>query len=352
VLGDGSHRAAPVRALPAALAVDRRAFAVALDRDTALRRVIALDRAGRRVANVGFGLAPARLRCHPLPGAGFITVLFGFGITRGVDLTPPPGPPRLLVHDEGVRMCFSIGRFAPDGADCALPPLELSDSRILNQTAGGRTLLAALLPADVAAARVHFSGGAQQVVPTTPTVPGYTGRYAGAVRFLTLDLAPAQRVVTVDLLDASGAVLLPFPGPNRVAPTPRPTTVLRAGGVSVAAGTFGCVSVAGGACVSSVQGGVRVTAPCAPRRIIVTSRLAPSTSGLDVRVAGGRTVHARVVRLPARGGVRGRLAIAVLPARARPVELVVRSRAPVRRALRLPPATSQCGYDGDVATGL
>jgi hypothetical protein len=357
VLGDGRRRAVAVRRLPASLRAAQRAFVLALDRDTALRSLVALDGAGRRVTSIGFGLAPARLKCNPLPGA-FTVGVFAFPGVEGSELAPPPGPPRLLVADDGARLCFSIGRFGPDGADCDLPPVALFDTRVLRQTNAGRTLLAGVVPAPVQAVRVRLAGGGATVVPATPTVPGYTGRYAGAVHFFALETAGPLRARRVDLLGAGGRQLLSLPGPDQP-PSPPPATVARIRGVrvavSAAARTIPCVTVAALPCALAIGHGLQVTALCTPRRLVVTSLLDPTVTALDVQVAGGAAVPARVVRLPARVGVRGRLAVAVLPARARPVAALLRrgaGRPPQRRLLPLPAAASQCGYAGDADSGL
>jgi hypothetical protein len=275
--------------------------------------------------------------------------LAGVG-AHGSELPPPPGPPRLLVADDGVRVCFSIGRVARDGADCRLPPLDVFESVILRRTTRAGTLVAGVVPAAVARVRVRLSGGAAIVLPTTPTVAGYTGRYAGAVRFFTLALARPRRAVGVDLLAANGRRLLQYPGPDRTL-TPE-VTVLRAGGIRIGAGAFvgiPCVSVAGGNCRPLFGPALDVTAPCAPRRIVVMTVLDARSTGLEIRLRDGRTVRARVVRLPAVAG-RGRLAVAVLPAAPAPARVVLRrgrSRPPLSRPFALPPAADQCGYAGD-----
>jgi hypothetical protein len=55
-------------------------------------------------------------------------------------------PLTFAVADDGVRVCLSIGRFGPDGADCDLPPLAPSASRILRQTTPAGTLVAGVVP--------------------------------------------------------------------------------------------------------------------------------------------------------------------------------------------------------------
>jgi hypothetical protein len=160
-------------------------------------------------------------------------------------------------------------------------------------------------------------------------------------------------VVGVDLLSAAGRLLVALPGPDVTFPPA--VTVLRAGGVSVRATGFlrvPCISVGTEACGPTVDGIVGVTAPCAPRRIVVTAVLDARSTGLEIRLRDGRTARARVGRLPAVAG-RRRVAVVVLPAAATPVRLLLLrrggSRPPLSRPFALPPAARQCGYTG--ATG-
>jgi hypothetical protein len=350
VRGDGRREPVAVHALPAAYG-GRRAFAFAEGRDTAVRRLEALDASGRRIATVALRLAPGSLACGGSASFSFFSI-FGSG-PLGSHLTPPPGPPRLLAADDGVRLCFSIGRFAPDGADCALPPQERVESRVLRQTTPAGTLVAGVVTPDVVQVRVHLGGGATVTVPTTPSVPGYTGRYAGAVRFFSLPLAHPRRAPIVDLVGAGGRRLGTVAGADFAFPPSR--TVLRAGGVRIrasAARGVPCISVGAGECGPTIAA-LGVTATCAPRRLVVTALLDRRATGLDIGLRGGRSVTARIVRLPAGGGVPRRLAVVVLPAGATPVRAVIRhgrTRRASVRPLALPPAADQCGYDG--LTGL
>jgi hypothetical protein len=353
VLGDGRRRTIAVHALPAAFAPGRRAFAFAAGRDTAVRRIDALDAAGRRVMTLPLGLAPGRISCGAPDFADVFIISPGAFATPGSRLTPPPGPPRLLVADDGVRLCFSIGRFGADGIDCGLPPIEFFESRVLRQTTPQGTLVAGVVPADVARVRVRLGGGGAIVVPTTPTVPGYTGRYAAAVRFFTLPLARPRRVVATDLITASGRRLGRLPGPDLAFPAAT-TTLVRMGGVRVGAASFAgipCIAIGAVDCVPRLDDSIDVTATCAPRRIAVTALLGARDTGLEVRLRDGRTVRARIVRLRGAGGLRRRFAVLVVGARATPSRLILRrgSRPSVSRPLAVPPAARQCGYSAAAA---
>jgi hypothetical protein len=346
VLGDGRRQRVDVHALPAGFG-GRRAFAFAEARDTAVRTLEAFDAAGRRVAALPLRVAPSRMDCGGSASVSFFSI-FGSG-PLGSDLTPPPGPPRLLAADDGARLCFSIGRFGPDGADCALPPQDPFESRVLRQTTSSGTLVAGVVSADVAQVRVHLGGGAAVAVPTTPTVPGYTGRYAGAVRFFALPIAHPRRARVVDPVGAGGRRLGTVAGPDFAFPPSR--TVLRAGGVRIGAAALRgvpCIAVGAGPCAPNIAG-LGVTATCAPRRIVITALLDRRATGLEIGLRGGRTVRARIVRVPAGRRVPSRLAVVVLPAGATPVRAVVRhgrTRRASTRPFAVPPATAQCGYGG------
>jgi hypothetical protein len=209
------------------------------------------------------------------------------------------------------------------------------------------------VPADVARVRVRFSGGGAIVVPTTPAVPGYTGRYAGAVRFFTLPLARPGRVVATDLITASGRRLGRLPGPD-LRPPAATTTLVRTGGVRVGAASFAgitCIAIGAVDCVPRLKNSIDVTATCAPRRIVVTALLGAPDTGLEVTLRDGRTVRARIVRLRGAGGLRRRFAVLAIGARATPSRVILRrgSRPSVSRPLAVPPAASQCGYSAAAA---
>jgi hypothetical protein len=253
-----------------------------------------------------------------------------------------------------VRLCLGVGSLRPDGADCALPPLEPLESRLVRRSTATQTVVAGVVPAAVAAVRVRMTGAtapAAPTAPTAPTLPGYAGRYAGSVRFFSLTLPGRRRVVGADLLDAGGRVLARYPGPD-FPERPPAVALARQDGIALSATRFlgePCIEVDGGPCLTPVAGGLDVAAPCVPRRLVLVAALPARTRGLDARLAGGRTIRARVIRLPARAGLRGRVAVAVLPGAAVPARAIVRrarSAPPAARTLVLPAANRQCGYLG------
>jgi hypothetical protein len=115
--------------------------------------------------------------------------------------------------------------------------------------------------------RVHLGGGATVAVPTTPTVPGDTGRCAGAVRFFALPLARPRSAPVVDV-GAGGRRLATVGTPDFRFPPTR--TAMRTGGVRIGASAvrgIPCVSVGVGECGPAIAV-LGVTATCAPRRLV------------------------------------------------------------------------------------
>jgi hypothetical protein len=210
--------------------------------------------------------------------------------------------------------------------------------------------VAGVVPADVQAVRVRLGGGAAPVVATVPDIAGYGGRYAGAVRFFSLLVPAPRRALGADLLGAGGRRIDRLPGPDAAPARTAPATVIRTRGLRLAVSPpplSGCVQIDRIACAGA--GDVAVVADCTPRRLVVAALLRAGATGLDVRLAGGRTVRAEIVRVRAPDGRRRRVALAILPARATPVEVVLRGHTPRRRALRAPAAAEQCGYADTVS---
>jgi hypothetical protein len=209
--------------------------------------------------------------------------------------------------------------------------------------------VAGVVPADVQAVRVRLGGGAAPVVATVPDIAGYGGRYAGAVRFFSLLVPASRRALGADLLGAGGRRIDRLRGPE-VAPARTAATVTRTRGLRLAVSPppfSDCVQIDRIGCARA--GDVTVVADCTPRRLVVAALLRAGATGLDVRLAAGRTVRSEIVRVRAPDGRRRRVALAILPARATPVEVVLRGHTPRRRALRAPAAAEQCGYADTVS---
>jgi hypothetical protein len=341
VLGDGRRRAVGLHPVPG---TDRRAFVHVAGLDTAVRRLDLRNAAGQIVARIA-GQAPARLTCSD--GDGGVIGVFGFGGLA--DRRAPAGPLRFGVRDAGARICLTTGDFAPGSDDCRLPPLEPIEGVVLRRTAAGATLVAGVVPAEVQAVRVRLSGGAAPVVATVPDVPGYGGRYAGTVRFFSLLVPAPRRALGADLLGVGGRRIDRLAGPD-FAPLAARGPVRRYRGLRLALTPPpfpACAFVDDVACVGPEAADVAVVADCAPRRLVMAALLRGRATGLDVRLAGGRTVRARVLRLRGRAGRRARLAVAILPRRAVPREVVLRGTER-RRTLLAPSAAQQCGYSENV----
>lgn len=356
VLGDGSTRRLRLRRLPAAYG-GRRAFAFALGRAVAVRRLVEITFGGqRRVLEREIG--PGAARCGD-DGA----VVFAFGS----EPDDPRGPLALTVYDEGVQLCATLGRPSRDSYECRYPPIAAEDAWILARTEGARKLLAGIVPADVAAAVVELDDG-RHVTVDTQADGVYGGRYATSLRFFTLELEAGTRITTIRLVDTSGRRTLARWYYEEPAPVARPHIVvggppglrLRAQRHGDPGGPFPpylCVSLGGGRCSPGYAGGAAVTASCKPRRLVFWGLLPRGRSAVTLETDAG-SVRARVRTLP-------RVLRPALPARprwqraiqpvaafvvaaprdTRPTALVISGRRESRRMLRLPPASEQCGYD-------
>jgi hypothetical protein len=333
-----------------------------LDREGAAHRYVAKavprGEAVRSVSAVGVDATydlrepPSGLPCPP--GSGFLAV----GLLLGPeDAGPRPqhgaeqvvaevGGHRLLVRDaEADRLCAGIDALRADGGDCLLPEVNGEDVRGLASSG----VVAAVLPTEVA--RVRLPGGRE-----VETIEGgYRGRYAGTVRFLFAEARAGIRD-RFRLLDASGTVI----GSLRVfdpeafygRPPERRLRLARGRGwrLTAARDRFGsCVYLALGAaepeCVSGIPGedGAFAAVGCAPRVGVLTGRLGRRTRAVrTVRAVlrGGRTLRARIVRVPRRLGG-GRAWVLALPRRARVVALDFGRG---RVTFPVLPAADQCGY--------
>ena len=330
VLGDGTHRSVALHALPARFGEARRAFALVVADDVAVRALLAHH--DGHTDRLALGAAPAQAQCSQRSG-GF-SVAFGiFGFT----VRPAPsGGGAVVARDDGDDLCVGLGAIVP--TDCQLPPTEPWSSRIERRRAGASTIVLAVVPPEVTAVRLHPERGAAVTVPTAD-LPGYSGRYAGLVRAAVASLPGDRRVYQTDLLAADGHVLdaLPAPDPRPLPRTPRVVAHLPGGVIVAALGD--CVQVrAGGpsrersACGFTELTGTVVAVPCAARRTVIVARLRRPARGLSA-LTSERTI---------RGRRHGALAVAVLPPRAALREIRLAGAARIR--MRLPAATRQCGY--------
>ena len=340
-LGSGRALEIPSATLPPAHGAHRYVAAL-LPRGEAVRHVTAVGARGRQDLHV----PPSGLRCVETSGG-----LIGIGEpdpTRGEPRPPAPHRQvaaeaeghRLVVGDtEADRLCWNVDELRADAADCRLP--DLDPGRAVPEHRRG--MLAAVLPAEVA--RVRLPDGRDVA---TVAGDGYTGRYAGHVRFL---LAPLRAGASgrVRYLGPGGEILGSAWLGRELPPTAGPVTIARGRGWRLRAARydrFTCVGLAvrgdASICEAGAHGhlGAFALATCAPRRVLLYGVLPPGRRRIAAVLAGGRRLPARVVTLPRRIGG-GRAYVLVLPRNARVTALAAGRR---RIAFDVLPAARQCGY--------
>jgi hypothetical protein len=357
VLGDGRRRTIALRAVPGDPAATRAGVLIA-GTGMAVRRVIALGRAGAAPATEALALAPAPARGH----CGTVVLGAVRGAGAGGAPLAGPAPHTLTAADDGVRLCLGIDAPPQMPQDCALPPLEAGETFLSARTTPAGRLIVGLVPEEVATVRLLLDDGTTQDATPAP-IPGYAGRYAAVALAVAAEVAGTRRVVGYRQLDARGRAL----EPQRIGPefpaVRRATALAPAAGVPrlfaavlPKAGTFGpflCLGTSpqgpGDRCRIATTGQFTVTAQCASRRILVTGLLPHPTDRLVLRTAGGRDVAAHRVAVPAalrravpRTGAAA--AVGTVPGGTAVRELVVRGPGGGRVALALPPAARQCGY--------
>jgi hypothetical protein len=376
VLGSGKRVTMPLRAFPAALGdLGLRVGLVRIDAHEALRSMTAYDAAGHAIDRGLSAVAPgAPPKCSSRSGddtdelslSGSNEVI----ITRNGSRTARlgPGPHLLHVADDGAQICFAADHVPVLPADCEQPPVDPASTFLAAEpTATGRLVLA-IVPPEVATARVTLDDGSRRDLTATP-IPGYAGQYATSLAAVFADVPGPHRVLSYKLLDARGRVLAVGLGPER--PGLRNTRrIARVPGVGAlyysdadAAAKLAsplvqvgdCLSIGrpptdssafGRACVTHSVSVVTLTASCATRRIVVSAGLAHRSDRVSIRLASGREVALHTYVLPGRKGAgqSDAQAIGVLGAHDVPRALIRRGRSPQRLALHLPAAAAQCGY--------
>jgi hypothetical protein len=353
VLGSGVVRRLRLHRLPARYA-GRRAFALALGRRAAVRRLVVLRGDGTRKVLLE-GLAPGSLRCGENG-----TFLYAYAD----EPSEPRGPLVWTLYDRGVLLCSTLGSPRP-AHDCEYPPLEHFSSIVRDRTLGDRNVLAVVVPRDVARAVVQLRDG--RVVRAEATFEGpYAGRYRGLVRFVSLELPDGRRAEKLTLLDEGGGRIASYPLAWEVRPTGRAATLLRPRGglgLRVVEATYpggdtstACLRLTGSQapdegdeCGFGLPGVDQVVAQCSPRRIVLWGaqrNLQAVTASTD-----RGEVEGRVAAIPRRFQPRPTAAYQVLiPPRAalRSLTFTRGNRTHTRR-LSLSPAVRQCGYS-DVFT--
>jgi hypothetical protein len=342
LLGDGRRAAIPLAGVPAAVASDRRAGALLVTGRVAIRRLVALDGRGARVASVTLALPPPTRACNDS------TIDFG-GIHFPLAPRGFAGPARLTVADEGSDLCVSLGDLDRD-RDCAPPPVRTRASTLGVRRVGGSSLVAGAVPRAVAALELEV-GGRPVRIETQPDAPGYGGQYREQVRFfaatlpgeptgalVTLRSAAGERIGTVPLLHKTPPVTLPGSRPPvgvaRLSFFPTALTCLESPNVGQIIPIFT-------PCAPIDPRGMVAIASCSPRAMTLYLQASARVRGFEARLGDGRRLRSRARRVASGPLARTRVLTIDVPAGA-----TVRSVRAGRRAARLDlvPAARQCGY--------
>jgi hypothetical protein len=210
VLGDGRRRTA--HTVP--VGDGRRTYAIA----TGTGAVRSVTIPGRGVLRLG--LAPLSAICTE---GGFVSLLVGTHsaalgplalllerppVTPAGPVTTIPGSPAMQVADgPDDTLCIALGGRPLDALGCSIVSPLVSDQLTVVDDLLDAHALALAVPAQVAT--VRLSSTDRKVVRSIPTDPGtgYSGRYAGHVRFVAMSLTNTARLTRLELLDAAGGVL-------------------------------------------------------------------------------------------------------------------------------------------------
>jgi len=359
VLGDGRRLRLPLRPLPRRFGGGR-VFALALDKRTAVRRVVVVDSRGHHSVVIS-GLAPGMTSCPELGSSG---ILFAYNTGPA---PPRSGPVTFQVADRGILICPSLVG-PPRAGSCAYPPLQDYDGIVLTHKLAGATAVAGVMPAQAVRVVLRLDGDERLPLATSLTGP-YSGRYAGRLRFFSVLLPGHRRVEAVRSIDDRGRSLVLRPGPDVQPLDGRPVTLMRlAGGWRLGGSTYTydekklpCLqltarafstspySCGGGFFFGFVDYGVEV--PCRPREILLWGQAPPRASAVTVQTTIG-PIAGRLVSLRPRLHVRARAFVVAIPARARPTALRFEGARKSNTALRMPSATDQCGWTDNLFARL
>ena len=355
ILGDGRRVRLRARALPAGFGIGPAVgFAARMPARAAVHEVI-----GRDGTRIDVGAPPPQLvECGSFTAFGVVGLFPEAGPPGpggDVDIGAP-GAPSLFVRDQGEELCAAVGRPA-HGNECGEPG-PWAASGIIDVSHDRRSAGGAVDP-QVASVRVAVDDGSTFDVATNAG-EGYTGRYAGKLRFFSAGVPAGRRIVTFTLLDAAGEAIFELPAYElRLAADAKP--LVRAHGLTVATArvvlpepelrfsclliTTGALAEAGDTCPDSLPSPrlLQATVKCSPRAAVLLVGLTPASRSAEAVLRDG-TRRRLVTR---RGPAGERVAILVLPPRRALRSVVVRTRTgTVRDTYRLPmpPARRQCGY--------
>ncbi|WP_157592008.1 hypothetical protein [Solirubrobacter soli] len=312
-LGSGRTVTTGTRALPFGHAGQM--VLTLLPRGEAIRSAVALDANGRTLAGGQVLVAPPDRRCrtdYPYEDWRFYGELDERpGIPPGTETAASLGDagPRLLVRDDGERLCAGIDTLDLNGLDCYDPPAGgyepdsvFSDFR--------RGFVAGIFPARVAAIDIEFLDGSKLRAPAVPGT-GYTGQYHDFLHFVLVPAPVGKFVKGATLLDAAGRSLgRTFTSGTADDPAlvGAPKTALRVGSERLRTGAFNtpidprdrvrCIALDDDDCldgaVPTKANSINVRVRCDRRQTVIYGVARRGVRGVDVGLVGGRRVKARV----------------------------------------------------------
>jgi hypothetical protein len=230
----------------------------------------------------------------------------------------------------------------------------------------GHGVVTGIYAAPVSFVDLQFRGGGAQRIPASPGA-AYTGRYRDAVRFAFAPLPAGKTIVGAALRDPTGRTIgtaSPETTGDDESLIRPPRTLLSEGGARVVVSAvrtmfssrrFACVGLELGGEQSRCDDGfdfgvntVTAVVPCQGPGTILFGIARPTVSRVDIRLAGGRTMHPQMARFPGGLGSRAKVFLAVIPRRLEVTRVhFSRRHGPGRSdTLALPtraPAR-QCGY--------
>jgi len=343
LLGDGRRVRVRLAIVPAAHAPPPRAGGLVLDGAIAMRRVEAFDVSGRRIQRRELRFPPPQ----PCRRGGHVEQ----GDLLGEEeRAPGTGPLVARARDDDARLCFALGDFRADKTECHLPPIYVDEAILQVRRAGGRTLVAGLLPRVITAFDLRVDGVRRRFA-ATGDLPGYGGQYRDHVSFAAVELPGSPQVSDARFFDALGRQVYEQPLLERPEPRPGTRRTLRVGGMALRLVRLravpgvehesACLALPGRSlqdCDTLSTDSPSITAVCSPRRLVVLMA-APAAARLVLRTPGRDRVARRI-----RVG-REVVHIGVLPPRARLEGIALRRRSVRDVVKKLPPAAAQCGYD-------
>ncbi len=374
VLGDGRTRRARTAAYPGG----RTAYALVVPAAAAVRRVLLRDASGGASARE-VAAPPLAVRCAG--GDDDVDVSAGdfAAFTRASPLAnlPPvaptgpvatlPGTPAARIADgPGQTLCVAVGGQPFTVLGCAaIAPIPGELTGTVDSYTRPRAFVLAV-PAAVVTVRIAgVNGVGTRDIPTVPG-DGYTGVYAGRVRFAAAEIASVRELSRTELVDATGRVLQRevddseetdlqpprFLATRRRAGRPgRPslwqTPVVTQGRTALClALTPGPPPAADADCPTVAPSRetpvVLLRASCAPRGLSVAVKARPGTR-VTLRLGAGRT---RALPLASGAGV-----LTLAPGEALRSVRLSRGRRTTIVPIHAPPARTQCGWSADPPVG-